>query len=264
MCACGTLNFFDFCSNCGKPLTEAAQLAAAAMADDPKVKALLEVLRELPPEELPDRAEPANDLRGLGCGQSGPGGIVGPGRTAPAGTVAGGVGARSDAAPPAAPRRGMFSDRQRQALRGLTSLVQEIQQDQQKQRDADRAQREAEAARQRAQEELQRVQAAEQEQLRERQLQIDRERDAVARRGNGIARSIAITSLIKPLLDDAASRTFADAQEARRFTMALLESIPGVRGLTVRGWLCNRFSCLHDNPNGCSAPQFGGKWIVDS
>jgi hypothetical protein len=262
MCACGTLNYFDFCSKCSKPLTEAAQLAAAAVADDPKVKALLDALRELSREELPGRAQPAAPSNGPGSlgGLGGPGG---PGGSSGAGGAADGVGTRSDAGPPAAPRRGMFSDQQRQALQGLTSLVQGIQQEEQKQRDADRAQREAEAARQRAQEELQRVQAAEQEQLRQRQLQIDRERDAVTRRGDGIARSITVTSLIRPLLEDASSRTFADAQEARRFTMALIESIPGVRGLTVRGWLCNRFNCMHANPNGCSEPQFGGKWIVD-
>jgi hypothetical protein len=262
MCTCGTLNFFDFCSNCSKPLTEAAELAAAAVAGDPKVKALLEALREAPAEEpasaiteeLAARPGEPGRLGGLG----GPGGP-----TSPAG-AADAAGARADPSPAPAPRRGMFSDQQRQALRGLTALVEEIKQAEQPQRDAERAQREAEAARQRAQEELQRVQAAEQEQLRQRQLQSDLDRKAVAKRGDGIAKSISVMSLVKPLLEEASARTFADPQEARRLTMALIESISAVRGLTVRGWLCNRFNCMHGNPNGCSAPQFGGKWIVDT
>jgi Double zinc ribbon len=239
--ACGTLNFFDFCSHCSQPLTEAAQLAAAGLAADPQVKALLEALREAPPEASPVQAPPVRPVQ----------------RAEPTRTG-------SDANPSPALRHGLFSDQQRQALRGLTSLVEEIKQGEQKQREADRAQREAEAARQRAQDELQRAQLAEQEERRQRQLQSDQERSAVAKRGDGIAKSIPTTFLIRQLLDSASSRTFADAQEARRFNTALIESIPEVRGLNVRGWLCNRFNCMHANPNGCSAPQFGGKWIVES
>jgi hypothetical protein len=244
--ACGTLNFFDFCSHCNQPLTEAAQQAAAQLAADPQVKALLDALREAPPEALPAEAQQVRPMQP--AAPSGPG------------TGAGG----SDANPPPPPRRGMFSDQQRQALRGLTALVEEIKQGEHKQREADRAQREAEAARNRAQEELQRAQLAEQEERRQRQLQSDRDRSSVAKRGDGIAKTIATTSLIRDLLDSASSRTFADAQEARRFNMALIESIPGVRGRNVSGWLCNRFNCMHPNPNGCSAPQFGGKWIIES
>jgi hypothetical protein len=247
--ACGTLNFFDFCSQCSQPLTEAAQQAAAQLAADPKVKALLEALREAPPEALPGQAQQAPPMQPAERGGTG----------SDAGTCTG-----SDANPPPPPRRGMFSDQQRQALRGLTALVEEIKQGEHKQREADRAQREAEAARNRAQEELQRAQLAEQEERRQRQLQSDRDRSSVAKRGDGIAKTIATTSLIRDLLDSASSRTFADAQEARRFNMALIESIPGVRGRNVSGWLCNRFNCMHPNPNGCSAPQFGGKWIIES
>lgn len=236
--ACGTVNFFDFCSHCNKPLTEAAQRAAELLAAEPQVKALLEALREAPPEPSPGQAQPA-DLEN------------------PAGTG-------SEPSPaPAAPRHGMFSEQQRQALQGLTALAEELKQGAQRERDAERAQRDAEAARQRAQQELQRAQLAEQEERRQRQLQSDRESSAVAKRGDGIARSVTNTSLIQQFLDNTLSRTFADAQEARRFNMALIESIPGVRGLNVRGWLCNRFNCMHPNPNGCSAPQFGGKWLVE-
>jgi hypothetical protein len=239
--ACGTLNFFDFCSRCSLPLTEAAQQSAADLAADPQVKALLEALREAPADASPDQAQPTTPAASA----------------EPAGT-------HSEANPSPAPRSGMFSDQQRLALRGLTSLVEEIKRGEQKQRDAERAQREAEAARQRAQDELQRAQLAEQEERRQRELKADQDRSAVAKRGDGIAKSIANTSLIRRLLDNASTRTFADAQEARRFNTALIESIPEVRALNVRGWLCNRFNCMHANPNGCSAPQFGGKWIVES
>ena len=62
-------------------------------------------------------------------------------------------------------------------------------------------------------------------------------------------------------------KTFANNQEARRFSGALKVLLPAVvkkRVSVTVGWLCNEYQVLHpEGPQGCCAAHCGGRWIYE-
>jgi hypothetical protein len=63
-------------------------------------------------------------------------------------------------------------------------------------------------------------------------------------------------------MEEMGSRTFEDGQQARVHFMALRQRLID-DGYVPRAWRCNRYACEHPTPNDCSAPQFGGIWLIE-
>lgn len=87
------------------------------------------------------------------------------------------------------------------------------------------------------------------EQLKERRLALS-ERLRLAR------------ERMQQLVDEMATMTFDDGQQARVHFMAFRQQLVD-DGYVPRVWRCNRYSCEHPTPNDCSAPQFGGVWLIE-
>jgi hypothetical protein len=222
---CGARSFFDFCSDCGIALTDAAAESGRQIVADPVVAEALRKLKEASAAAGPSVA--AED--GISASDQ-------------------------DAAPSiekTATRHGLFSTEQRQALLDLTS-------------DIDRRDRELrlevaqEAAKSREiAEQVQRNQAQAQQRLAD--LQARRHDDVRLARD---ARVLVERSIVADTIKQMQSRTFADQQEARRFFMAFQSTFANV-GMSPKGWRCNRYGNVHSDPNRCSAPQFGGVWLME-
>lgn len=87
------------------------------------------------------------------------------------------------------------------------------------------------------------------EQLKQRRLDLS-ERMRLAR------------ERMQQLVDDMAAMTFEDGQQARVHFMAFRQRLID-DGYVPSVWRCNRYSCEHPTPNDCSAPQFGGVWLIE-
>lgn len=68
---------------------------------------------------------------------------------------------------------------------------------------------------------------------------------------------------IEAMIEEAAARTFDSPQEARRFHMAFASRVASSQRVP-KAWRCHRYSCVHQGPHQCSAPQFGGTWLFGS
>ncbi len=135
-------------------------------------------------------------------------------------------------------RRSLFSDSERRVFHDLPA-------------------REAEVTREPASEPQAR---AEIEHRRQREEQIRLRQQESTQKDSELKRLVDFEALEK-LARAAEQRTFADQQAARRYFMALRASF-AVGGRAPKGWRCNRYCVVHGDPNECSAPQFGGQWIM--
>ena len=214
--SCGARNFFDFCTACSAPLTEGAQQALAELARDPQAQQALARFAELAALEA---ALPAAEA----------------------------VSPVQQATAPAQPRRGLLSQRGKQAFTALQAELQQMRAEALDEAAALAARLRAEADRQAAESALRQAD----DQRRDSQAAGQLAMEAQLKRAQALAE-------LKALIQQLASRSFGDHQEARRLFMALRHQFPGV----LRGWQCNCCSVVHDTPNDCADPNQGGQWLV--
>lgn len=215
VCArCGTRNFYDFCTACAAPLTEGAQQALAELARDPHARQALDRFAELAAleAELP----------------------------APAGEPV-------VKAPPAPPRRGLLSQRGKQAFGTLQAELEQMRSQALDEAAALIARQRAEADRLAAEASLRQAD----DQRRDSQAASQKRIEVQLKRAQALVE-------LKALIQQLASRSFGDHQEARRLFMALRHQFPGL----LQGWQCNCCSVVHPTPNDCADPNQGGQWIV--
>jgi len=224
---CGNLSIFDFCTKCGKPLTEGAALALELAKNDPDARKLLDSVQETVAIE----AELA-ELDALINSSPPPGSFL---DNIPPDDVP---------APPI--KKSLFSDSQLSAIMKTAE-------------DREAAVvRQAEAAR-RA-DEFQRKQ--EEVKKREQAIAADKaaavaRKEAEERRRNLELQRAKAKADAEDALKQLQNKTFLNQQEARRFHNAMK-----TLGIPPDAWLCNAYGTYHtDGPNGCANPGGGGRWV---
>jgi len=223
---CGNLSIFDFCTKCGKPLTEGAALALELAKSDPDAKKLLDSIQETAAIET--------ELAGLEALINSP---------LPSGSF-------NDIPPddvPAPPvKKSLFTDSQ------LSAIIKTAEN-----REAAAA-RQAEAVKKaRDFERKQEEEKKREEQAIARKAAEKARKEAEERRKELEIQRAKAKADAEEALKQLQNKTFLNQQEARRFYNAVK-----TLGISPDGWLCNTYSTLHtDGPNGCANPSGGGCWI---
>jgi hypothetical protein len=117
------------------------------------------------------------------------------------------------------------------------------------------------AAAQTAADEVARAEAA---QAERQQQMADSEAGALAivvEREERLAERARQLAALHALLPTLSTRTYANAQEARRAHAQLQRRMAQV-GIHFGGWRCNAFGNTHNTPNECASPAHGGIWLV--
>jgi len=220
---CGQHDYFDFCPGCGDALSEAAAAALNALADDPCLNPASAGVQEAGKSSEATSASPGSlEAR-------------------PSANLS------SRPPPPASPpvRQRLFSRDRLQSFEDarpadVPSWAQPPVDQQTGPQGGEQEERQRQAV-------LAELAALEQ----------------AAQRIGSEAGSPGVHVVARPLqqmLNEIQKRTFANAQDARRFHMALVRRLE-TEDPRPHKWRCNRFSVLHAGPHLCAAPQFGGVWV---
>ncbi len=242
---CGKLSIFDFCKTCGIPLSIQAREMVQETSQDPAFKEMAELFEEFVSIDIAP-AEPVVEPAGI---TSAPETI-----TATQDDQALRLKAYREATHQAVPEskskpapKSLFSSEQKARI---SQLAEEVAQEEERRRieeerrrqEEERKRREAEERRK--QEEERRRQ--EEEHRREQERKLQEQLNAAMRKFSG--------------------KTFSSNQEARRFFMNILASLPDEVANRIRnrgmGWRCNAYDCVHDSPGECADPSRGGVWLI--
>jgi len=227
---CGNHSIFDFCTKCGKPLTEGAAIAMELVKNDPSAKKLLESIQAA--------AEIEAELAELDTFISN---ILASGPSSDDGNNSS---FNDSPAPPV--KKSLFSDSQLSAILKTAENKDAV------------AARQAEAAKKA--EEFRRKQEADQKRMQD----ADAEKAAVVARKKAEERRKELElqrakakAEAQEALKELQNKTFLNQQESRRFFNAIK-----TLGIAPDGWLCNAYGTLHDSgPNECANPSGGGRWV---
>ena len=242
---CGSLSIFDFCTKCGKPLTEDAVKTVELAKDDPDAQAVIDAIEQtvgieselaeieslINSEPPADTAPPVIDL-------------IPSVETAPL---------VETARPPT--RRERFSDRQMAAISNTEKNMEAaaIRREEEEKKILEEAiKREAVQERQIK---ILEAKALEEARMREEQERLAKIRDAIARKEALEREKEKAVSAAIAASEKCREKRFPSHQDARRYHNAMR---PG----RTSGWLCNYSGTVHDDgPNGCAEPALGGYWV---
>jgi hypothetical protein len=117
-----------------------------------------------------------------------------------------------------------------------------------------------------AQEEQRRKEVAQEEQRRKIIEEERKRREAEEQRRQEEERQRKLQEQFNNAMRKLSGMTFSSNQEARRFYMNIIASLPEevARKITdrVMGWRCNYADCVHASPGDCGDPSQGGVWLI--
>ncbi|MCL2763832.1 MAG: zinc ribbon domain-containing protein [Treponema sp.] len=235
---CGNLSIFDFCTKCGRPLTEGAVKALAFAKTDPDAKALVDSIQETVSieaelqklEELINASPPEINVPT-------PPQNIGP------------------AVPAQVKKMGRFSESKMAAIlktdKNMDGAALRRAEEQKKAEDHAKKLED-----ERQQEESQRLQRVHEKEVNEARARHEKEVSEARARKEALERDkVKALAAAAEAKEKLRKKTFLTHQEARCFHNARRPSNP-------RGWLCNYADYLHDDgPNGCYKPCLGGQWV---
>lgn len=238
---CGKLSIFDFCKSCNIPLSIQAKEMAKEAAQDPTFKEIASLFEQLTSVEtsLPvttNKTDPIKRNHATGAK------ILYDQALKLKAYRESQFRSTVEQKPKSTPKA-LFSGNQKESI---SQLADEVAQEEDRRRIEEEKRRQEEERKRREEEERQRQEEERRRQEAERQRRLQEQVNNAMRKLSG--------------------KTFSSNQEARRFFMNLIASLPEevARKITDRGmsWRCNAFGCVHNSPSECGDPSRGGVWLL--